>query len=529
MFQDRNKVKMWTEWLCFLLALAISLADTTQKPCRLESPSDDCPDCLVCVCDASYCDSLNVPDSVEKNGFVFVTSSKYGDRFNFTLGQFPRRNRFSGSAAPYSVSKTYVKIKDIATGRKFRGMGATYTGSSAYVTSLMAMNLQRHVYSSYFSPRIGCNFTIVRVPIGSTENDFRQWAYNENPPYDRYLTNFTAFNREDRLRSCQLKQLKRTSNNPNIEFMAIASVAPKWMTKTISGRYGDRNVIRHEYYQTWADYHIKYLQMMDDQCIRFASISTGQRPEHSHNENSFEPVAWDQYEQGKWLATHFGPTIRSSKFGNISIIGYDDGRQSSPAFISAMNVGNMNASRFIDAIGIQNFKNKYYLSSVLDVTYATFPSKPILNTEYSSSNVQLGSWTNAEALALDMIDNFQHDSLGYVINNLILDSNGGPSLNGRKQDAPILVSTDSSEIYKQPTYYILAHFSKYILPGSMRLDTYTDKYLDVYTLAYLRPDDKIVVILYNIREYFIPVVLTDLYQGTAEFNLKPKSINTILY
>lgn len=234
MFTNRKIVKIWIEILFVLIALGFTttLGDNTEKPCRLESPFGD-SDGLVCVCDSKYCDNLNVPESTEKNGFVFVRTSKYGDRFNFTLGQFPRRSRFSGSVAAYNASKTYVKIKDIASGRQFRGMGATYTGSSAYVTSLMAMNLQRHVYNSFYSPKMGANFAIVRVPIGSTMNDFRQWSYNEYPKNDRYLTNFTVFNREDRLRNCQLKQLKRTSKNPNIEFMGVASVAPDWMTKVI--------------------------------------------------------------------------------------------------------------------------------------------------------------------------------------------------------------------------------------------------------------------------------------------------------
>lgn len=76
---------------------------------------------------------------------------------------------------------------------------------------------------------------------------------------------------------------------------------------------------------------------------------------------------------------------------------------------------------------------------------------------------------------------------------------------------------------------MLAHFSKYITPGSVRLDTYTDKYLDVLTCAYLRPDDKIVVIMYNKKETTVPVAFSDMYQGMLEFQLQPKSINTMIY
>lgn len=441
---------MWTKFVFISLAVCLAaLAEQTSKPCL---PKWFDGDNFVCVCNSRYCDTLNTPEPFEKNDFVFVTTSKLdGDRFNFTLGKFPRRNRYSSVLAPLNVSKTYVKIKDIISGRQFRGMGGTYTGSTSYLTSLMSTNLQRHVYKSFYSPDNGTNLSIVRVPIGSTKNDLKQWTYNDSPENDSRLTNFTAFNREDRLRMCQLKQLKRVSKNPYIEFMAVASRAPEWMTRTILN--GKRTVLKRDAYQTWADYNLKFLQMMNEECIRFSSISTGQRPDSSYNEAEYSPLAFESpYEQGKWLANNLGPTLRASNFKNISIIAYDDSRQSIPYYVLSMNVGDKNAMRFVDMLGIQNYKNRFYSSTVLDLTYSTFPNVQILNTESSFPYEKLGSWDNAEALALDIIDNLQHDSLGYIINNLILNVDGGPSITEEKQDAPILVNDDSTELYKQPLY-----------------------------------------------------------------------------
>lgn len=292
---------MCTKFLFVSLVVCLSslaLAEQTSKPCLPRWFDGDSP---VCVCSSKYCDTLNHPEPFEKNDFVFVTSSKLGDRFNFSLGKFPRRNRYSSVLAPppLNVSKTYVKIKDIISGRKFRGIGGTYTGSMAYVTSLMSTNLQRHVYKSFYSPDNGTNLSIVRVPIGSTKNDLNSWTYNQYPENDTRLTNFSAYNREDRLRLCQLKQLKRISKNLYIEFMAVASSAPQWMTRSILN--GKRNILKREFYQTWADYHLKYLEMMDKECIHFSSISTGQRPDSSYNEPKYTPLAWDPYEQGKYL------------------------------------------------------------------------------------------------------------------------------------------------------------------------------------------------------------------------------------
>lgn len=528
----KKMLKQTVENFLFVVSwiVCLAMAEQPSKPCmarRMDGNS------IVCVCDAIYCDTLDTPVPMERNDFVLVTSSmgdddNDGDRFNFTVGKFPRRDRHPSVPAPIDVSKAYVKIKGIISGREFLGWGGTYTGSTAYVTSLMSTRMQRHVFKSFYSPDNGTNLSIVRVPIGSTANDLKQWTYNEYPVNDSRLANFSAFNREDRIRLCQLKQLKRIAKNPSIEFMAVASRAPEWMTRSILN--GKRNILKREFYQTWADYHLKFLQMMDDECIRFLSISTGQRPVSLYNESSaYSTLEWNPFEQGKWLANHFGPTLRASNFSDITIVAYDDSRQSIPYYASAMNVGDQNAMRFVDAIGIQNYKNKYFLPTVLDSTYYTFPSKIILNTEISFPDVELGSWNNAEALAIDIIKNLQHDSCGYIINNLVLNSDGGPSVTGGKQDAPILLSDDSTEFYKQPMYYVLAHFSKYITPGSMLLDTYTDKSAAVLTVAHLRPDDKIVVSLYNRLDKLVTVALTDLYQGAVELQLKPKSMNTLIY
>lgn len=62
-------------------------------------------------------------------------------------------------------------------------------------------------------------------------------------------------------------------------------------------------------------------------------------------------------------------------------------------------------------------------------------------------------------------------------------------------DAPIIISEDGKEFYKQPMFYALGHFSKFIVPGSVRLKT-TFVGDDIRAVAFLRPDNiKAVVIL----------------------------------
>lgn len=58
--------------------------------------------------------------------------------------------------------------------------------------------------------------------------------------------------------------------------------------------------------------------------------------------------------------------------------------------------------------------------------------------------------------------------------NLALDPEGGPNLN-LPTDAAVIVNASSGEFYKNPIFYVFGHFSKFIHPGSRRLDIQSNK------------------------------------------------------
>lgn len=80
---------------------------------------------------------------------------------------------------------------------------------------------------------------------------------------------------------------------------------------------------------------------------------------------------------------------------------------------------------------------------------------------------------------------------------MALDLNGGPTYVGNYVDAPIMVNATADEFYKQPMFYALGHFSKFIPSGSIRVDTVTGYFVSVEVLAVKRPDDAIVVVILN--------------------------------
>lgn len=77
----------------------------------------------------------------------------------------------------------------------------------------------------------------------------------------------------------QIRKLQLVSNNSQIKFVGSAWSCPPWM-KTKS-EWSGRDFLKPEYYQSWAEYHLRYLQLMSKEGIDFWAISTGNEPFNS--------------------------------------------------------------------------------------------------------------------------------------------------------------------------------------------------------------------------------------------------------
>jgi glucosylceramidase len=84
---------------------------------------------------------------------------------------------------------------------------------------------------------------------------------------------------------------------------------------------------------------------------------------------------------------------------------------------------------------------------------------------------------------------------------MALDTNGGPNWVNNFVDSPVIVNASAQEYYKQPMFYALGHFSKFLIPDSVRINLQTDINIEnITTTAFLRPDNAIVIIVVNAND-----------------------------
>lgn len=137
-----------------ILFIAITLRLATSQSCvprRMEYGT-------VCVCNNTYCDTLDTPMPTVKNQLVMITSSEDGHRFSHSTGQFSKMSK-----APKSSSHLYVNRTK--TYQKIRGFGTSITTAVSYNLQRLPPKLRDCVYRSYFSNDHGMGMNTIRLPI----------------------------------------------------------------------------------------------------------------------------------------------------------------------------------------------------------------------------------------------------------------------------------------------------------------------------------------------------------------------------
>lgn len=65
----------------------------------------------------------------------------------------------------------------------------------------------------------------------------------------------------------------------------------------------------------------------------------------------------------------------------------------------------------------------------------------------------------------------QNYAQGWIDWNLLVDFQGGPNHLHNYCDASLVADEDFGDITIQPKFYYLGHFSKFVLPGSVRISS----------------------------------------------------------
>ncbi|KAK7789534.1 hypothetical protein R5R35_003347 [Gryllus longicercus] len=509
----------WTSKLFAGLLLVIALSTArAANPCALREVSSDH---LVCVCNATYCDTLDADTEVPSGQYVLFTTTKAGLRFAKSSGSLTPQAKAADVAFTLDPSSTQQTII---------GYGGSFTDAAGINILSLSAPAQENFLRSYFSPE-GIELNMGRVPIAGADFSTRPYTYDDVADDDD-LSEFKLQPEDFQYKIPIIKRAMEMSRK-SIKLLSAAWTSPTWM-KTNNDFVGFSR-LKEKYYQAWADYHVKFLNAYKEQALDFWAISTGNEPSNGIIPiMRFNSLGWSPASQSKWVAENLGPAIRNSPFNQTKILGLDDQRFMLPWWMTKM-FENKDTYNYIDGIAVHWYWDNLLPPYLLTATHNNFPDKFILSTEackgdrpWNYPKVALGSWSRSEDYMADIIQDMNHWVSGWVDWNLGLDMQGGPNWANNFVDAAVIVNKDADEFYKQPIFYAMGHFTKFVPEGSVHFTVEPSSKKGISTTAFTTPSGQSVVVLYNRRSSDKKVTVTHPEKGSVSITIPKNSYNTLL-
>lgn len=378
-----------------------------------------------------------------------------------------------------------IEIDERKTYQPIDGFGYALTGGSAMHMIRMSAPGRAALIKELFATdgnNIGVSY--LRLSIGASDLNERVFSYDDLPAgeTDPEMKRFDLGpDREDVIPV--MKEILKV--NPDIKILGSPWSPPTWM-KTNNDSRGGR--LKPEFYDAYARYFVKYIQRMKAEGIVIDAITVQNEPLHPGNNPSLLMTAPDQAE---FIRDHLGPAFKKADI-KTKIIVYDHNanRPDYPIFI----YNDPGASKYVDGSGFHLYAGN--IDALTDVHNA-YPDKNIYFTEQmvvedpGSSRLEI-TWP-VSSLIIGATRNWSRNVLEW---NLAANSEYKPYTDrGGCNMCQGAVTIDKDSVSRNIAYYSIAHASKFVRPGSVRIGS--SDIDSVSNVAFKTPAGKIILIVSN--------------------------------
>jgi len=383
-----------------------------------------------------------------------------------------------------TVSNTYSTI-EVDTAQTFQtvdGFGYALTGGSAYVINRLSATDKSNLLQELFGTGSNSNaVSYLRISIGASDLNASVFSYDDMPAgqTDVNVTQFSLT--QDTVDLIPVLQ-QILAINPNIKILGSPWSPPVWMKDNGSSVGGS---LLPQYYDAYAHYFVKYIQQMQGKGITINAITPQNEPLYGGNNPSMVMTA-DQ--EASFIKNNLGPAFQSAGI-STKIIVYDHNCDKPEYPITVLN--DATARAFIDGSAFHLYAGDI---SALTTVHNAYPDKNLYFTE---------QWTGANAsFDGDLRWHVKNVIIGTMRNwgkvalewNLASDPGYNPHTPGGCTECKGAI-TIGNTITRNVSYYIVAHASRFVPPGSIRIASNISG--NLYNVAFKTPAGKKVLIVVN--------------------------------
>jgi glucosylceramidase len=426
------------------------------------------------------------------------------------------------------------------------GFGGSFTEASAYLLNQVSKENREKILQAYFG-KDGARYSLTRTHINSCDFSLSNYSYADVEG-DTDLQHFSIAEDKDDI----IPMIKDAMAISEDGFKILSSpwTAPIWMKDNKDWRGGK---LLPEYYDTWALFFSKYIEAYKNEGIDIWGVTVENEP--LGNNNNWESMHYSAEEMVDFVKNHLGPKLEADA-PDVKILGYDQNRGEELKEWADVMYKDEASSKYFDGMAVH-----WYASSVdwfgesLCYTHDKAPDKYIVQSEacvdaevphwkddawyWSKEATDWGwDWAPEEQkhlhpkyvpvyrYARDIIGCLNNWVDGWIDWNMVLDTQGGPNWFKNWCLAPVIVDPQKDEVYFTPMFYTLAHFSKYIRPGAVRIG-FKNNDDELMLTAAQNPDGSIAVVILNMTHQTKSIHLK-LNENNSHFSISPNAIQTVL-
>lgn len=393
------------------------------------------------------------------------------------------------------------------------GFGTCFNELGWTSLSILNANDREKVLKELFSPNVGANFTICRMPVGANDFSNNWYSYNETAG-DFEMKNFSIANDSQTLIPFIKSALKY---NPDIKLWASPWSPPTWMkynkhyaskpfpkdmpqdvAEEAREKWGmdfkgfdnglqpeqegfegkDMFIQEDTYFKAYSLYFSKFIQEYRAQNINISMVM----PQNEFNSAQvFPSCTWTSKGLSRFL-NYLIPAMNEEKvdvfFGTME-------RPNYKLVDSILNDSTINKS--IKGVGFQ-----WAGKDAIPTIHKNYPNLKLYQSEQECGNGK-NDWKYCGYTWGLMKHYLTHGANAYMYWNTSL-KEGGISTWGWRQNSLVSVDTTNKTFKYNFEYYLMKHLSHFVKPGAKRLETSGD-YDNL--LAFVNPDKSVVIVVQN--------------------------------
>ena len=352
-----------------------------------------------------------------------------------------------------------IIIDDNHTMQVMDGFGFALTGGSAELMMKMSTGERAKLIKKLFSAYDdNAGISYIRLSIGASDMNSFVFSYDDLPAGETDV-DLKKFSLAQDLKDVVPVMKQIVAINPSIKILGSPWSAPIWMKTNNAAKKG---FLKKEYYDVYARYFVKYIEAMKKEGIVIDAVTIQNEPLNANNTPS---MPWYPKDAGLFIKNNLGPAFKKAGI-NTKIILFDHNCDRPDYPLSILS--DPEAAQYVDGSGFHLYAGDI---SALSIVHTARPDKNIYFTEQMTVE-------KPDAVPLRIADPVKRLIIGaprnwsknVILWNLAADSLNNPHTNdGGCPMCQGAITIDGDHIGWNIAYYTVAHASKFVRPGSVRI------------------------------------------------------------